>query len=139
VNEESIHWREVEAYLLKTATDGVWEECGLIAHDRDAFPMWGGPIWYVFSIRNEHEAPLHNYLMNTLDQVQAFDTMRNKNLKLWGAYHTHLGLGAIASPSESDREYWHYPPEFHMVIATHEEVNVWAGEGLPPVGSPVSM
>ena len=95
--------------LLEHAlTSPGFEVCGLIGSN-DNQPVT------VYPVKNIADDPVHRFLMDPEEQIDAMRRMREANELLWGIYHSHPDTPP--EPSEIDLRMAAYPDVYYFIIS----------------------
>jgi proteasome lid subunit RPN8/RPN11 len=109
-HREPIHIprRLVNQILEQAQTSPGAEVCGLIA-SRDGQPS------HCYPIANTAQDPVHRFLLNPKQQIDAMRQMREQGEELYAIYHSHPDTPAF--PSATDLEQAAYPDVLYFIVS----------------------
>lgn len=84
------------------------EICGLLG-------SYGNHPMTVYPVKNIADDPVHSFLMDPEEQIDAMRRMREANEPLWGIYHSHPDTPA--EPSAIDLKLAAYPDVYYFIIS----------------------
>jgi proteasome lid subunit RPN8/RPN11 len=111
-------WNDMRAHVER---ETPFEACGILGGKQSGVDLFAS---LCIPARNELKSA-YRYRMDARDQLDAFNQLEKKGLKLAAIYHSHPH--GPASPSGTDIEQAYYPETVHLIWSY--EGNQWECRG----------